>query len=108
MSNIYFLTLTNNMITTYSNKSTNSTAQLTKLRKRARESAQKILEADNAYARYVEVPIEEVQFLAKFFTESAFYIEELERLIDEELTDFWEMREHGLRIVTGQMVSYAE
>lgn len=39
-------------------------------------------------------------FLSKFISESAFYIEELERHIDEELLDYWQTRDHALRILT--------
>lgn len=43
-------------------------------------------------------------FLSKFISESAFYIEELERHIDEELLDYWQTRDHALRILTDVLI----
>lgn len=50
------------------------------------------------------ISADDLQFLSKFISESAFYIEELERYIGEELIDYWQTREHALRILTDQMI----
>ena len=47
-----------------------------------------------------KIPFLNALFLSKFISESAFYVEELERHIDEELLDYWQTRDHALRILT--------
>jgi hypothetical protein len=42
----------------------------------------------------------DVDFLSDFIKVSAFYVEDLEDYVGEELIDFWESREHALQIIT--------
>ncbi len=51
-----------------------------------------------------KISFEDACFLSKFISESAFYIEELERNIGEELVDYWQTREHAMRILTDIMI----
>jgi hypothetical protein len=50
------------------------------------------------------ITFDDTKFLCKFVSESGFYLEELERNIGEQLHDFWETREHALRILTGVLL----
>ena len=77
---------------------------ISKLRKIARERAKRILENNPPPKMHLPMEATDLQFLAKFISETAFYVEELEHHLGEELTDFWEIREHALRILTGQMM----
>ncbi len=54
------------------------------------------------------ISFEDAVFLSKFISESAFYIEELERHIGEELIDYWQTREHSLRILTDVMLQQTQ
>ena len=42
----------------------------------------------------------EIDFLSDFVKVSAFYVEDLEEYIDEEMLDFWKSRERALQILT--------
>jgi hypothetical protein len=50
----------------------------------------------------------DIKFLCNFIKGTGFYVEELEKHIHEELTDFWQIREHALRIITDVMVQKEE
>jgi hypothetical protein len=50
----------------------------------------------------------DLDFLSDFVKVSAFYIEDLEDFLGEEFLDFWQSREHALRIVTNAMVQKVE
>jgi hypothetical protein len=47
-----------------------------------------------------EVEREELEFLARFIQDTAFYAETLEEYLGEPLDDFWESREHAYHIIT--------
>ncbi len=49
-----------------------------------------------------------MQYLIKFIRETAFYIEELERGIGEDLTDYWQTREHALHLLTELVIRMNE
>ena len=46
----------------------------------------------------------EADFLADFIANSAFYVEQLEDLVGEEMIDFWQCREHAYRIITQLLI----
>lgn len=46
----------------------------------------------------------DLHFVTDFIRGSAFYVEDLEDRIGEDLNDFWQQREHALRIVTDWMM----
>jgi hypothetical protein len=46
----------------------------------------------------------DLDFLIDFIKVSAFYVEDLEDYIGEELLDFWQSREHALEIMTDMML----
>lgn len=69
---------------------------------RERAKYRAILKKDEPKAG--NISFEDAVFLSKFISESAFYIEELERHIGEELIDYWQTREHALRILTDVMI----
>jgi hypothetical protein len=50
----------------------------------------------------------DLDFLTDFIKVSAFYVEDLENYLGEELLDFWESREHALQIVTDLILQKAE
>lgn len=78
-----------------------------KLRWLARDRATKALRNPNEPAiKRKKLPITDLQFLARFTTETAFYIEELERITEEEMNDYWETREHALHILTEHMIDH--
>ena len=56
----------------------------------------------------VEIHPHDLDFLSDFVKISAFYIEDLEDCIGEELMDFWQTREHAMRIITDVMVQREE
>ena len=71
------------------------------LRKIARQKAKTINHREKTTENTLgAVSFLDTLFLSKFISESAFYIEELERHIDEELLDYWQTRDHALRILT--------
>jgi hypothetical protein len=49
---------------------------------------------------YTGIPPGDIDFLSDFIKVSAFYVEDLEDYVGEELFDFWESREHALQIIT--------
>ena len=57
---------------------------------------------------HVEIHPRDLNFLSDFVKVSAFYIEDLEDCIGEELMDFWQTRDHALRIITDVMMQRAE
>jgi hypothetical protein len=93
------------MINTHVNPSSTKPSVRSVLRRIARERAKiinhKEKTAENALGR---LPFPDALFLSKFISESAFYVEELERHIDEELLDYWQTRDHALRILTGVLI----
>jgi hypothetical protein len=76
---------------------------MAKLRKIARERALRIILKGKA-PFVIAIQPDDVHFLDKFTHETAFYIEELENRIGEELTDYWESREHATRILTDLLI----
>lgn len=60
----------------------------------------------------INIPIsisnKDLDFLTEFLKLSAFYVEDLEEYIGEKLFDFWESREHSLRIITDIMLQKTE
>ncbi|MBS1903894.1 MAG: hypothetical protein JSS75_09335 [Bacteroidetes bacterium] len=46
----------------------------------------------------------DLHFVTDFVRGSAFYIEDLEERIGEDLDDFWQSREHAMRILTDWMM----
>ena len=50
----------------------------------------------------------DLDFLTDFIKVSAFYVEDLEDQLGEELIDFWESREHALQIMTDLIMQKAE
>jgi hypothetical protein len=46
----------------------------------------------------------DLHFMTDFINDSGFYIEHLESLIGEDLMDFWQAREHALRLLTDWMM----
>lgn len=74
------------------------------LRRIARERARYAAILKKEEPKTGNISFEDACFLSKFISESAFYIEELERHIGEELVDYWQTREHSLRILTGVMM----
>jgi hypothetical protein len=83
------------------------TKGLGKLRKLARERVNKLAPKMKA-PPLIAIEPEDVAFLDKFTYETAFYIEELENKIGEELTDYWESRENAMRILTDLMIQDEE
>ncbi len=57
---------------------------------------------------HVEIHPRDLNFLSDFVKVSGFYIEDLEDYIGEELMEFWQTRDHALRIITDVMVQRAE
>ena len=53
-------------------------------------------------------PDRDLDFLTDFIKVSAFYVEDLEDQLGEELIDFWESREHALQIMTDLIMQKAE
>ncbi|MEI8134841.1 MAG: hypothetical protein WCH46_07150 [bacterium] len=49
----------------------------------------------------------DLDYLSDFIKVFAFYIEDLEDYVGEELIDFWQSREHALKIVTEAMMERA-
>ncbi len=49
----------------------------------------------------------DLDYLSDFIKVTAFYVEDLEDYIGEELFDFWQSREHALKIVTEAMLERA-
>jgi hypothetical protein len=47
---------------------------------------------------------DDLHFVTDFIRGSAFYIEDLEERIGEDLNDFWQQREHALRVLTDWMM----
>jgi hypothetical protein len=70
-------------------------------RKRVNATTHKEKTAENTFGK---LPFPDVLFLSKFISESAFYVEEIERHIDEELLDYWQTRDHALRILTDVLI----
>ena len=56
----------------------------------------------------LQLKARDIKYLCNFIKSTGFYIEELEKHIHEELTDFWQIREHALRIITDVMVQKEE
>jgi hypothetical protein len=56
-----------------------------------------------------DVPINsgDLDYLSDFVKVSAFYVEELEDYLGEEMIDFWQSREHALKIITEAMLERA-
>ncbi len=50
----------------------------------------------------------DLNYLSDFVKVTAFYVEDLEDILGEEMMDFWQSREHALRIVTEAMVQREE
>ena len=50
----------------------------------------------------------DLDFLTDYLNVSAHYVEDLEDRIGEELLDFWETREHALKIITDLLIQKAE
>jgi hypothetical protein len=50
----------------------------------------------------------DLDFLTDFIKVSAFYVEDLEDYLGEELLDFWQSREHALEIITDVILERAE
>jgi len=73
-------------------------------RKIARERARYAAILKKQEPKAGNISFEDACFLSKFISESAFYIEELERSIGDELVDYWQTREHALRILTDIMI----
>ncbi|MFI5263515.1 MAG: hypothetical protein ACHQM6_03265 [Candidatus Kapaibacterium sp.] len=48
-----------------------------------------------------------LDFLSDFVKVTAFYVEDLEDYLGEELLDFWQSREHALKIITEAMMERA-
>ena len=46
----------------------------------------------------------DIRFVMDFIKNTGFYIEDFEDYIGEELIDFWQTREHALRILTDWML----
>lgn len=46
----------------------------------------------------------DLHFVADFIKGTAFYIEDLEEHIGEDLGDFWQSRDHAMRILTDWMM----
>jgi len=49
----------------------------------------------------------DLDFLSDFVKVTAFYVEDLEDYLGEELLDFWQSREHALGIITDAMLDRA-
>ncbi|MDP4231501.1 MAG: hypothetical protein Q8916_13970 [Bacteroidota bacterium] len=49
----------------------------------------------------------DLDFLSDFIKAVGFYIEELEDLIEEDILDFWQTRDHALHIITEAMLERA-
>ncbi len=73
-------------------------------RKIARERARYAAILKKEEPKTGNLSFDDACFLSKFISESAFYIEELERNIGEELVDYWQTREHAMRILTDMMI----
>ncbi len=50
----------------------------------------------------------DLDYLSDFVKVSAFYVEDLEDYLGEEMMDFWQSRENALRIITDVMMQRAE
>jgi hypothetical protein len=50
----------------------------------------------------------DIDFLSDFIKVSAFYVEDLEDYLGEELDDFWHSREHALQIITDLILQNIE
>ena len=59
------------------------------------------------YPKDVTVNSGDLDFLSDFVKVCAFYIEDLEDYLGEELLDFWQSREHALKIITEAMMERA-
>ena len=57
--------------------------------------------------RDVTINSGDLDYLSDFVKVTAFYIEDLEDHLGEEMTDFWQSREHALRIITEAMMERA-
>ena len=55
----------------------------------------------------VKINSGDLDFLSDFIKVSAFYVEDLEDYAGEELLDFWQSREHALKIITEAMLERA-
>ena len=60
------------------------------------------------YTNDVLINSGDLDYLSDFVKVSAFYLEDLEDMLGEEMIDFWQSREHALRIITDVMVKRAE
>ncbi|MEP7233947.1 MAG: hypothetical protein ABI778_01505 [Ignavibacteriota bacterium] len=62
-----------------------------------------------SYKTY-DVPLNsgDLDFLSDFVKVTAFYIEDLEDYLGEEIMDFWQSREHALKIITEAMMARME
>jgi len=56
----------------------------------------------------VQITDRDLDFLTDFIKVSAFYVEDLEDYLGEELMDFWQSREHALQILTDLIMQKAE
>jgi hypothetical protein len=56
----------------------------------------------------IRLDIRDLRFLTDFVKNSGFYIEDLERCLCEDQIDFWQTREHALRILTDWMLQRIE
>lgn len=45
--------------------------------------------------------LRDLQLVIQFVSETAFYVDELERERGEDMVDFWAVRERALKILTG-------
>jgi len=59
------------------------------------------------YTKDVAVNSGDLDYLSDFVKVCAFYIEDLEDYLGEEMVDFWQSREHALKIITEAMMERA-
>jgi hypothetical protein len=58
--------------------------------------------------RDMHISDNDLDFLTDFIKVSAYYVEDLEDHVGEELMDFWESREHALQIITDLILQKTE
>jgi hypothetical protein len=75
---------------------------------RARHPETRMRKPRSRKTKNVEINSGDLDYLSDFIKVTAFYIEDLEDFLGEELLDFWQSREHALKIVTEAMLKRAE
>jgi hypothetical protein len=59
------------------------------------------------HTRDITINSGDLDYLSDFVKSSAFFIEDLEDYVGEEMIDFWQSREHALKIITEAMMERA-